>query len=82
MLYHMLAGQLPFEGEINSVLMQHIRRRPPRLNTVVPKIKIPPALERLIMQMLAKAPDKRPRNMMAVAERLRPHVKTRQPARS
>ncbi len=66
--YEMLTGRVPFEGETSSVLAQQITQppRPPR--ELLPET--PGALETLILQMLAKNPDMRPQNMMAVANSL------------
>lgn len=69
-LYRMLTGRVPFEGDIASVLAQHIRKPPPRPRKVAPDNAIPPALERLVMTMLAKKPDERPGNMTKVVEGL------------
>ena len=70
MLYHMLAGRPPFEGMLASVLAQHVRRPPPPLGKAASDLEIPAPLGRLILQMLAKDPAKRPGDMMVVARRL------------
>jgi hypothetical protein len=69
-LYHMLAGRPPFDGEIASVLMQQIRRPVPRLHDIAPDTTIPQELDALLMQMLAKDPDERPQSMREAAQRL------------
>ena len=69
-LYHMLAGRPPFEGEITSVLMQHIRRPAPRLSDIAPDAAVPRDLEMLVTDMLAKDPQDRPQSMREVAQRL------------
>jgi predicted Ser/Thr protein kinase len=69
MLYHMLAGKPPFDGDVRSVLMQHLRRESPHLQTVAPDV--PPEMTGLVMQMLAKDPEERPADMTDVARRLR-----------
>jgi predicted Ser/Thr protein kinase len=69
MLYHMLSGKPPFDGDTRSVLMQHLRRKSPSLQKVVPDV--PPVIARLVMQMLAKDPAQRPNDMKAVARGLR-----------
>jgi serine/threonine-protein kinase len=70
MLYHMLSGRVPFEGEIASVLAQHIRKRPRPLRDIVPENNIPPKMEKLVMAMLAKSGESRPREMREVAATL------------
>jgi len=69
MLYQMLAGAPPFDGEIASVLMQHLRRPPRPLRDAGAHVS--PALERLVMDMLKKSPDERPESMREVHAALR-----------
>jgi len=69
-LYQMLTGRVPFEGDIASVLAQHIRKPPPRPRKVAPDNRIPPRLERLVLAMLAKKPDDRPEEMDSVIAEL------------
>jgi eukaryotic-like serine/threonine-protein kinase len=68
-LYEMLTGKPPFMAEVPAgVLHQHVRvdPKPPReLNPV-----IPPALDALVLQMLAKDPGDRPQTAAEVRERL------------
>jgi len=66
-MYQMLTGRVPFEGEIASVLAQHIRKPPRRLRDVAPERNIPPKLEKLVLAMLAKSRDDRPPEMREVA---------------
>jgi serine/threonine protein kinase len=67
-LYKMAAGKVPFEGDLQSVLAQHINKPPQPLREV--NSSIPDTYESLIMTMLVKDPEKRIQNMDAVAERL------------
>jgi len=69
-LYQMITGKVPFEGDIASVLAQHIRKPPARPRKVAPDNDISPKLERLVLKMLAKRPDDRPQEMQTVAEDL------------
>ena len=69
-LYQMLTGRVPFEGDIASVLAQHIRKPPPPPRKVAPDNQIPPKLERLVMAMLAKKPDDRPDKMGDISTEL------------
>lgn len=63
-LFHMLCGQPPFAGDGWSLIGAHIYQPPPAPSSVLPTI--PPALEQMILRMLAKEPD----NRFANAERL------------
>jgi serine/threonine protein kinase len=67
-LYEMVAGRLPFEGEtaLQTVAL-HVQATPPPPSTFV---DVHPGLERLILQLLAKTPDARPPTALALAEEL------------
>jgi serine/threonine protein kinase len=68
MAYELFLEQLPFEAETAAEIMaMHLRATPPPPSELWPDI--PPALEALILQMLAKAPDQRP-TTLEVARRL------------
>jgi serine/threonine-protein kinase len=68
-LYEMLTGKPPFMAEVPAaVLHQHVRvaPRPPRaVNS-----EIPPALDALVLEMLAKDPSDRPQTAGEVRDRL------------
>ncbi len=72
-LYRMTTGKLPFTGDLQSIVAQHVSQTP-----VAPQqhnTGISDALNKLIMQMLAKAPDERPPSMLEVMRQLqRIHV--------
>jgi len=72
-LYKLLTGRVPFEGDTSTVMARHIFEQPPALSEI--HDGIPPEVENLISQMLAKSPDDRPRSMNAVVERLSPIIK-------
>jgi tRNA A-37 threonylcarbamoyl transferase component Bud32 len=74
MLYHMVSGKPPFDGDVRSVLMQHLRRKSTPLQEAVPDI--PPEMADLVMQMLAKDPADRPADMSVVARRLHSSLET------
>jgi serine/threonine-protein kinase len=57
MLYLMLAGRLPFEGEDITVLQKLVNEPHPPLNTYISNY--PPALDAIIDRALAKDPDQR-----------------------
>ena len=61
MLYELVAGRLPFVGDtIASIISQHLHAAPVAPSWHVPGI--PPALDSLILTLLAKAPEDRPAN--------------------
>jgi serine/threonine-protein kinase len=70
LLYAMLTGHPPFSGEVSAaVLHQHINtaaRPPGELRSGVP-----PALDALVLAMLAKSADERPATATDVGDRLR-----------
>ena len=68
MAYELSLEQLPFEAETSAEIMaMHLRATPPPPSELWPDI--PPALETLILAMLAKDPDARP-SMLTVAHSL------------
>ncbi len=57
-LYEMLAGRVPFEGDSAvSIALKHLSEPPPRLASLRPDIH--PALEAAVMKALAKQPQQR-----------------------
>jgi serine/threonine protein kinase len=68
MAYELFLEHLPFEAETAAEIMtMHLRATPPPASEAWPDI--PPALEELLNEMLAKQPDHRP-TMLDVARRL------------
>jgi serine/threonine protein kinase len=68
-LYEMLTGRPPFMGDLPAaVLHQHVRVDPKPPSQLNPKV--PPALDALVMQLLAKSPDDRPQTAAEVRDRL------------
>jgi len=67
-LYRMITGRLPFEGRSRDQLTSAIRKSMPTRPSIIRK-DIPAPLDDLILEMLAKDPDKRP-NAAWVARRL------------
>lgn len=57
-LYEMLSGRRPFEGDTNSDIMSSILRDPPR--PLPPDLSLPAGLVILIMTCLDKKPENRP----------------------
>jgi len=67
-LFELVTGQLPFNGDVREVIEQHQCTRPARAMTLAPEI--PPVLDQLIDDMLAKDPMERPQTMGAVQRAL------------
>jgi hypothetical protein len=68
-LWEMLTGGPPFEGEAVAVLARHANETPARPSERGARVSA--GMEDLVMEMLSKDPDERPRDMGEVAERLR-----------
>ncbi len=65
MLYEMVTGQPPFRGDdLLSVIAQHVNAQPEAPSKKV--VGIAPELDALILKLLAKNPDERPRDAAAV----------------
>jgi predicted Ser/Thr protein kinase len=77
--YQMVAGKVPFAGTLRDVLMAHIHVDPQPPRNFCPSI--PPAVEKLILQMMAKEPADRPVSMDVVAATLADFLEV-PPARS
>ena len=69
-LFQMACGQPPFVQDMTTaVMIAHLSQDPPHPASLAPAL--PPALDALIVQMLAKAPEDRPSDMKEVERRLR-----------
>jgi len=68
LLYELVCGKPPFAGDLGDVIVAHqtVPITPPR--ELEPSV--PPALDELIVRMLAKDPDHRPPSMTAVDDAL------------
>ena len=65
MLYEMVTGQPPFRGDdLLAVVAQHVNAQPEAPSKKV--AGIPPDLDSLILKLLAKNPDQRPRDASSV----------------
>jgi serine/threonine protein kinase len=70
-LYQCLAGAAPFaDHEGLAVLVAHLNSAPPPLARRAPWV--PPAIDKLVMRMLAKNPAQRPQTMLEVRDALDP----------
>ena len=59
MLYEMLSGQLPFDApDVATFFVKHLKEQPKSLRSREPGV--PAELDRLVMDMMAKAPKDRP----------------------
>jgi serine/threonine-protein kinase len=68
-LYEMLAGALPFDGDdAEALLRMHIKSRPVPLAEVVGLGVVRPALARLVMECLEKSPRNRPDSMERILD--------------
>ena len=68
-LYHALCGRPPFTGpDMGTILSQHLSAAPDAPSTHVPGIA--PALDRLVLDLLAKDPGARPRTAGEAADLL------------
>jgi HD-like signal output (HDOD) protein/tRNA A-37 threonylcarbamoyl transferase component Bud32 len=58
MMFQMLAGRLPFEGDsVGRLILAHVNQPPPRLQTLVPDL--PEGLAQTVDRALAKKPEDR-----------------------
>ena len=68
-LYQGIVGCVPFAGRnASAVLFKHVHETPPALASRVPGI--PPALQDLVLKLLAKKPDERPGSAEAFEQEL------------
>jgi serine/threonine protein kinase len=63
-LFELLTGRTPFSGDIRAQLEGHKRAMAPRVSQFV--LDVPPAVDDLVAQMLAKDPNARPQTMAAL----------------
>ncbi|HEU4728941.1 MAG TPA: serine/threonine-protein kinase, partial [Kofleriaceae bacterium] len=68
-LFELVAGGPPFEGEVRQLIDRHQRAAPPRAASRAPEV--PPVLDDLVAAMLAKDPGDRPESMAEVQRALR-----------
>ena len=67
-LHALVAGSPPFQGESFALVRHHLLTPPPRLGKLAPDVS--PALEALVLRLLAKAPADRPDRALDVAGEL------------
>ena len=69
MLYEMLTGRVPFEGDSAQIMYGHLQQPPLPPRQLNPAL--PDAIEQLILRMLEKNPDMRPHSAAELAAALR-----------
>jgi serine/threonine protein kinase len=70
-LYEMIAGRTPFTAATAaSLLYKHVWDPVPAFAEVCPERQVPPELEQVVLDMLAKDPDERPHSAHIVRSRL------------
>ncbi len=67
-LYQMICGELPFNGDAKSIIAQHLTKQAPRLLKKHPHIS--PSIDNIIQKMLAKTPDERFQSMLELEKAL------------
>ncbi len=70
LLYHMLVGQPPFEGDLYQLVFAKTQRAPERMSDRRDDLDIPAELEEIVMQMVATEPEDRPQTAFEVFVRL------------
>ncbi|MBD2096981.1 serine/threonine protein kinase [Trichocoleus sp. FACHB-591] len=75
MMYEMLTGRLPLQAETHtfgSWYKAHHFQLPRSFDAITPSLKLPKALENLVMSCLAKSPNDRPQSAAEVLKALEP----------
>jgi serine/threonine protein kinase len=67
-LYHMIAGRLPFEGDAVAQSYQHVHEAPAPLDQLEPNV--PPGVAALVGELFQKDPEARPRSAADVQRAL------------
>ena len=68
-LYELISGEPPYDGpSVIDILLKHVKSPSPHLN--VPGVRLPPGLDDMVQQLLAKKPQDRPESAQIVRERL------------
>ena len=72
LLYQLLTGKLPFRrGDFTALLAAHLTQQPRPMKEANPKVNVPPAVERVVMQCLEKDPERRPQSAQELARMFR-----------
>jgi len=71
MLYEMLVGQVPFTGDtFMAILTQHLFSEPKSIAMLAPDLKIPPAVESVVLKAMSKDRDERYSTMLEMHDDL------------
>jgi serine/threonine protein kinase len=70
-LYHLLTGVRPFRGSSMAMIGAHLNLAPPTMKESNPDAKVPPEVERVVMQCLEKDPANRPQSARELSDRFR-----------
>ncbi|MBK9033566.1 MAG: protein kinase [Myxococcales bacterium] len=65
-LYEMLAGTLPYAGNIAELIYQNATSTPPPIATRAPAVTVPPRLEAIVRRLMARKPADRYASARAV----------------
>lgn len=65
-LYEMLTGRPPFEGDPMDVMLKHAHEEPPPLRALRPEVS--PEVEAVVLRALRKDPEARPQSAWELAE--------------
>jgi eukaryotic-like serine/threonine-protein kinase len=72
LLFHLLTGRVPFDGQSPvDVILRHVTERPLAPSTVRPDLRLPMALDQLVLRCLEKDREKRFQSMDEVLVALR-----------
>ena len=66
MLFEMLAGCLPFDGDPQQIIEKHVSAEMPRFAERVPGLVVDPEVENLVQRMIMKDPADRPNSAAEV----------------
>lgn len=68
--YEMLTGRRPFEGTGIEIALRQVQEAPLPVEQVRPELRIPPSVASLVMRMIQKDPNDRPRDGRTLMEEI------------
>lgn len=69
-LYEMLTGVLPFEGTMVEIMRQNATMNPPPMSERAPGVQVTPALQNVVLKLMARDPSQRYQTAREVLEAL------------